>query len=293
MTQAEKVAQTVHLTGGDFADVVKAYGATGLGAFPMYGGGAGAIADRNKLQGALMNSSRLHLPVSFHSETLHGACGGCTIFPMPAAQGSTWNAPLVGAVAAVVATEAYSTGIDRGFSPEINVPTDGRFGRTEENFAEDPMLVGAYGAAAVRGLHAGEASGPSAYLPPFAIVSEAKHAAAYAFGGKDGMAADVSERTLHDIYLRPWREYARAGGRGLMLAHNSINQAPCHSSATLMDWLRAQGNLSGALFGSDMCDVGLLRGPGGFRVAADLEHAAALSMGAGLDQELCNPTDGR
>jgi hypothetical protein len=97
---------------------------------------------------------------------------------------------------------------------------------------------------------------------------------------------------LHDVYLRPWREYANAGGRGLMLAHNSISQVPCHSSVPLMSWLRAQGNLSGALFGSDMCDVGLL-GPNGFRVAAGLEAAAALSMGAGLDQELCNPTDGR
>ena len=294
LTQAEKVAQTVHLTGGAFADVVRAYGATGLGAFPSYSGGVGGLAARNALQAAIMNASRLQLPVSFHSETLHGACGGCTIFPMPAAQGATWNAPLVGAVARAIAVEAFATGIDRGFSPEINVPTDARFGRTEENFGEDPMLVGALGAAAVRGLHGGDAGagGPSSYLPAFAIVSEAKHAAAYAFGGKDGMAAELGERALHDVYLRPWREYAQAGGRGLMLAHNSINQLPCHSSTPLMAWLRAQGNLSGALFGSDMCDVGLL-GPNGFRVAAGLEAAAALAMTAGLDQELCNPTDGR
>jgi beta-xylosidase len=63
-------------------------------------------------------------------------------------------------------------------------------------------------------------------------------------------------------------------------------------AAALMGWLRAQGNLSGALFGSDMCDVGLLA-LNGFRVAAGLEQAAALAMAAGLDQELCNPTDGR
>ena len=239
-----------------------------------------------------MNMSRLHLPVSFHSETLHGACGSCTIFPMPVGQGSSWNVALVSAIARVVAIEAWSTGIDRGFSPEINVPTDARFGRTEENFSEDPALVGALGAAAVLGLHGGNTGSPSDPLPPFAIVSEAKHAAAYAFGGKDGAAADLSERTLHDIYLRPWREYALAGGRGLMLAHNTINQEPCHSSRTLMGWLREQGNLSGALFGSDMCDVGLLR-VNGLHVAASLEAAAALSMGAGLDQELCNAEDGR
>lgn len=142
------------------------------------------------------------------------------------------------------------------------------------------------------GLHGDEAGGPSTYLPPFAIVSEAKHAAAYAFGGKDGMAADVSDRTLHEVYLRPWAEYAAAGGRGAMLAHNSINQEPCHGSASLMAWLRAQGNMSGALLASDDCDVGLL-GPAGFRVTSGLEGSAALAMGAGLDQELCVAGDGR
>ena len=58
------------------------------------------------------------------------------------------------------------------------------------------------GVAAVRGLHGGNMQGPTAYLAEGTIVSEAKHAAAYAFGGKDGMATDVSERTLHDVYLR-------------------------------------------------------------------------------------------
>ena len=77
--------------------------------------------------------------------------------------------------------------------------TDPRFGRTEENFGEDPTLVATLGVAAVTGLHGGSIEGPSSYLPPGAIVSEAKHAAAYGFGGKDGAAADLSLRTLHDM----------------------------------------------------------------------------------------------
>jgi beta-glucosidase len=242
-------------------------------------------------QGALMNNSRLRIPVSFHQETLHGANAG-VIFPMPASQGASFNAELVRSIAAVIAAEASATGTDRGFSPELNVPTDPRFGRSEENFGEDPALVAALGVAAVVGLHAGNTEGPSSYLPDGAISSEAKHFAAYAFGGKDGMAADVSPRTLHDVYLRPWKAYAEAGGRSAMMAHNSVNQQPCHASAEFMGWLRAQGNMSAALLASDMCDVGLL-GPKGFRVAADLPGAAALAMGAGLDQELCNPHDGR
>ena len=292
MTNEEKQAQTIHLTGCTLEDCTRRFSATGLGALPQEGGdGPSIVARRNAFQGALMNSSRLHIPVSFHEETLHGANAG-VIFPMPVAQGATWNVDLVGQIASVVALEAAATGSDRGFSPELNVPTDPRFGRTEENFGEDPTLVSAMGVAAVRGLHQGSAGGPSSYLPPGAIASEAKHFAAYAFGGKDGMAADVSERTLHDVYLRPWKEYAEAGGRSAMMAHNSINQEPAHASAYYMGWLRAQGNMSGALLASDMCDVGLLAAHG-FKVAADLPGSAALAMGAGLDQELCNPYDGR
>jgi beta-glucosidase len=290
MTNEEKQAQTIHLTGGALSDVAAAYNITGLGAYPQEGASAlEVITRRNAMQGALMNSSRLHIPVSFHQETLHGANGG-VIFPMPASQGASWNVELVHSIAVAIATEAYATGTDRGFSPELNVASDARFGRTEENFSEDPTLVSAYGVAAVTGLHAGNTEGPSSYLPPYAITSEAKHFFAYAQGGKDGAAADVSERTLHDVYLRPWQAYASAGGRGAMMAHNSINQEPCHASPTYMAWLRAQGNMSGALIASDMCDVGLLRA---FRVASSLGSAAALSMGAGMDQELCNPSDGR
>ena len=93
-----------------------------------------------------------------------------------------------------------------------------------------------------------------------------------------------------------------------MLSHNSINDVPAHADPELMDALRAWGpagtNSSGMLLASDMCDVGLLaaggqskqvhRGPGtGFGVAANLSEAGAMSMTAGMDQELCNPTDGR
>jgi beta-glucosidase len=127
-------------------------------------------------------------------------------------------------------------------------------GRTEENFGEDPTLVAAMGAAAVSGLHGGNAGGPSTYLNhSIAIVSEAKHAAAYGFGGKDGAAADLSPRTLHDVYFRPWREYMAAGGRGAMLSHNSINDVPAHANAMLMASLRNWSVGSGGiLLASDM-----------------------------------------
>jgi beta-glucosidase len=301
MTNEEKQAQTIHLTGynrsDNAAELKKDFGATGIGALPGGYSSPSEMITHNELQMWFVNHSRLHIPITFHAETLHSAIGMGTIFPMPCLQGATWNQPLVHDIARAIASEASSAGLDRGFSPELNVCTDPRFGRTEENFGEDPNLVAAMGEAAVKGLHNGEVGGPSQYLPRGAIVSEAKHAAAYGFGGKDGMAADMSERTLHDVYLKPWKRYAEAGGRGAMLAHNSINDEPCHSSSYLMHLLRSWGNFSTGFMASDMCDIGLLADlPGrqnGFGTAKDLADAAAQSAAAGMDQELCNPTDGR
>ena len=84
-----------------------------------------------------------------------------TIFPMPAGQGSSWNRTAVRAVAAAIAAESRASGADRGFSPELQVATDPRFGRTQENFGGDPHLVSALGVAATLGLHGGDTTGPS------------------------------------------------------------------------------------------------------------------------------------
>ena len=103
--------------------------------------------------------------------------------------------------------------------------TDPRFGRLEENFAEDPYLVAAYGVAAVQGLQ-GDDGGFSDYVSTRHAVSQAKHYAMYAAGGRDGftpLGGGIAERTLFEVYLRPWRDVMQqAGARGVMAAHNMI-----------------------------------------------------------------------
>lgn len=303
MTNAEKAAQTILFTAWvDNASAYKAaielYNSTGVGALSGEGCGDAQctrLAYQNAAQATIINRSRLHIPASFICETLHSADGISTIFPMPCLQGATWNTELVHDVATSIARQARAGGVDRGFSPEINVCTDPRFGRSEENFGEDPALVSALGVAAVTGLHGDNMEGASSYLPTGAIVSEAKHAAAYGFAGRDGGPADLSQRTLHDVYFRPWKEYVAAGGRGAMMSHNSINDIPAHANAELMNFMRSAGGdaSAGMLIASDECDVANLMNTvdkgrvRGFGIAANLSHAGALSMTAGLDQEFC------
>ena len=261
MTLQEKVNQLLHVwTNVHDDDVRKRYGHTGVGAMYIQTISANTtcnadrscrLAARNSLQRDIMASSRLGIPVTFVVESLHTAFDKqdgrrerpsaaapplATIFPMPVGQGASWNRTLVRTVAAAVAVEARASGCDRGFSPELQVVVDPRFGRMEENFGGDPLLVADLGAEAVTGLGGGAngADTPNTYVPAGKLVSQGKHFAAYGFGDHDGAPADLSIPLLHDVFLKPWRAFVKNGGRGCMAAHNSVNNQPCHSSKWLL-----------------------------------------------------------
>ena len=231
-------------------------------------------------------------------EALPGVLGA--VFPMPNVQGASWNRTLVGAVAAAVAAESRAVGADRGFSPELQVATDPRFGRGQENFGADPHLVSELGVAATHGGQGarphgapGPALGPNAYIDGEHLVSEAKHFCAYGHSAFDGQGADVSLATLYNVYLRPWKAYVRrAGGRGAMAGHNAVNGIPMHSNAWLLTHvLRRELGCEDCLIGTDFNDINNLvefktanesRYPG-FAPATD---GSLQALAAGVDQDL-------
>ncbi len=192
MTSDEKVAQLNHFSPSvlNWSAVTAPWNSTGWGAMTIEStpnpGAAGCnvscrIANLRQFQQAAVARTRLAIPLTFVIETSHCGAAGGTIFPMGVAQGATWNASLVQAVAAAIADEGWSWGGSRGLSPEINVVTDQRFGRTEENFGEDPQHVAVLTTAAVTGLQGGVGSPATDYLPPKALVAEAKHMVAGSF----------------------------------------------------------------------------------------------------------------
>ena len=264
MTLEEKVNQLlnpwpVKLT---CQQIIAAYGSTGVGALYAY-----AITDceapgqshadaQNYLQGYLLNNSRLGIPVATISETLHSSVEGGAAFPNPTLLGQTWDVALVEAVGAVIGLEARTAGVTRGFAPVLQVVTDPRFGRYEEAFGEDPYLVSRMGVAMTRGQQG--TGGASTYLEDVAHVSnEAKHAIAYAASGRDWYRADVTPRTLMDVYARPWRAViGEAGLRGLMVTHPEVAGLPMHGNGPILTGvLRGLFGGEELLFASDAGDV--------------------------------------
>jgi len=211
---------------------------------------AGRIAIARQYQLDALRVSRLGIPVTFHIETSHCGAAGGTIFPMGITQGASFNVDLVGEVAATIGLEARAWGGTRGLSPEINVVTDPRFGRSEENFGSDPLLVTKMVERATVGLQGG-ATAADDYLADFStgVIGEAKHCCAYGWSGLDGGAADIDEKSLHDVYLKPLRAFIRSQGRGMMMSHNNLNSIPMHMNAPIMKTLfRGTWNYKGFLF---------------------------------------------
>ena len=293
MTTEEKVAQLLELWGGPgiFAKLLRVYNHTGVGAV-MIGGGAPnstcagspacRVAIQNELQQRMAEGTRLGIPITFTQETMTSGGHNGTSFPHPAAQGSSWNTSLVHQVAKAVAAEAYYSGVDRGYSPVLQVVTDPRFGRWHENFGGDGLLVAACATAAVTGLQGDGGSGPNTYLTPGHIVAEAKHFGAYGGTSKDGGPVEVGMGALHDIYLRPWKAAAKAGLRALMASHNDINGRPCHSNPFLLTQImREEFGFGDALIASDGHDVNRVYYTG---TCTDAVDAAAQCLSAGVDQ---------
>lgn len=104
--------------------------------------------------------------------------------------------------------------------------------------------------------------------------------------GKDAYRVDISPQTLFNVYLRPWRAYAAAGGRGAMVSHQETNGIPNHMSAYLQTTVwRDMFGATTTFLASDASDVSHLPA---FGMAVNCTDAAILALTAGLDQELVN-----
>ena len=290
MNREEKIAMTfaTHTS----QNIVQAFNRTGVGAAKFMsafdcapGDIKSCVQQRNQLQQMFREQSRLKIPISFINEGLHGGAAGGTIFPEPIGQGMSWNVSLVSKIAAVTAAEASAIGVDSVFAPVVNMMTDPRFGRLQEGFGENPIIASHMGRAAVIALQGGPGNATT-YLPESAVVSLGKHFGAYgaAIGGLNGGPADVSNRTLHEVYLRPWIALGRAGVRAVMPAHNAVGDVPCHANRWMLQQkLRDEYGFGAGVALSDCDDIGALVS---FGMAESRTHAAALALEAGVDWDL-------
>lgn len=236
---------------------------------------AGAEASY-KLQKIAVEESRLHIPLIFAFDVIHGLK---TIFPIPLAEAASWDIPSMERSARIAAVEASAMGIHWALSPMVDIARDPRWGRIAEGAGEDPYLGSLIAKARVRGLQGDDLGKNNT------IVACAKHYAAYGAGiaGRDYNAVDMSERTLREVYLPPYKAAVEAGVGTLMSSFNSLNGIPATANSFLLrDILKKEWNFKGFVV-SDFESIKELI-PHGF--AADESNAGRLAANAGLDMDM-------
>src|SRR5213594_38787 len=235
----------------------------------------GAAATR-ETQRVAVTESRLGIPLLLGYDVIHGYR---TTFPIPLAEASTWDPAAVEATAHAAAREAAAAGVNWTFAPMVDVARDPRWGRISEGAGEDPYLGSVLAAARVHGFQGADLRAPDA------VMATAKHFAAYggAEGGRDYNTVDVSERTLREIYLPPFRAAVDAGAGSIMTSFNEIAGTPSHANRWLVTaLLRGEWKFSGLVV-SDWTGVEELRGHG---VAGSRADAGKLALETGVDMDM-------
>ena len=255
MTLEEKIGQTVQYSAG-FATGPSASNLTydELVAKGQVGSMLNVVgAERtNHYQHIAMEKSRLHIPLLFGLDVIHGHH---TTFPIPLAVAATWDPAAAETVARVAAEEARADGIAWVFSPMVDIARDPRWGRIIESNGEDPYLSSALARAWVKGYQQDDLSKPDS------VAACVKHFAAYgaAIAGRDYNAVDMSELTLRQVYLKPYHAAVDAGVATVMTSFNSINGVPATADPfTLTQILRREWHFDGFVV-SDWGAVGELK----------------------------------
>ncbi len=235
----------------------------------------GAAATRDA-QHIAVTESRLRIPLIFGHDVIHGYR---TIFPIPLGEAASWDPEAVEAAARVAAREAAAAGVHWTFAPMVDIARDPRWGRIAEGSGEDPYLGSAMAAARVRGFQGADPRAPDA------VLATVKHFAAYggAEGGREYNTVDLSERTLREVYLPPYRAAVEAGAATVMTSFNEIGGIPSTASPWLMTTLlRREWGFRGFVV-SDWTAVAELLNHG---VAGTRADAGKLALEAGVDMDM-------
>ena len=235
-----------------------------------------SVAATTEAQRIAVEETRLGIPLLFAFDVIHGFQ---TMFPIPLGEAASWDLDLVEKNSRIAAIEASAAGLHWTFAPMVDVGRDARFGRVMEGAGEDPYFGAQMAVARIKGFQGDDLSRPDT------IAACAKHFAGYAFAeaGRDYNTVDVSNTTLHNTILPPFKAAAEAGVATFMNSFSELDGVPATADAYLQNTLlKAQWDYRGLVV-SDWDSIGEMQEHG---YSADLSQAAAQAINAGNDIDM-------
>lgn len=229
-----------------------------------------------RIQKEYLEKSKHKIPLVFMDDVIHGYR---TIYPIPLAQGCSFDADLIEQAASETAKEASAAGIHVTFSPMADLVRDPRWGRVMESPGEDPYLAGVAAAAMVRGYQGEDVSAKDK------VGACIKHFAAYGQpeGGREYNTVDMSRGVLRDFYLPAYKAAVDAGVELVMASFNTVERVPATCSQYLLrQILREEWGFKGMVI-SDFAAMDEIMN---HCVAADAYEAGEKCLKAGMDMEM-------
>ena len=279
MTLEEKIGQLVQYSAGtptgpgtgrnDYRELAAKGGIGSL--FNLTG-----ATETNDIQRIAVEKSRLHIPLIFGLDVIHGYR---TTYPVPLALSATWDPSLIEQLSHLAAREASTEGVRWTFSPMVDIARDARWGRIVEGAGEDPYLGSALAQAYIRGYQGTRLDAPDS------IAACTKHFVGYgaAEAGRDYNTTEIPERLLRQVYLPPFQATVDAGTATFMSAFNAVNEVPATANAfTLTQVLRKEWGFKGFVV-SDWTAVSELMAHG---IANTGDVAARKAFTAGVDMDM-------
>ena len=237
--------------------------------------GVGAALGR-EAQRVAVEETRLGIPLLLGADVIHGMR---TVFPIPLGEAASFEPDLARRTARAAAVEATAAGLHWTFAPTVDIARDQRWGRVAEAAGEDVFLSCAFAAARVQGFQGDDLKAEDAML------ATPKHFAAYGAvtGGLDYNSVEVSDGTLRDVHLPPFKAALDAGALTIMSAFNDINGVPASANHELMTViLRQEWGFRGFVVSDYTADFELVA----HGYAGDDREATELAFNAGLDMSM-------
>lgn len=229
-----------------------------------------------ELQRIAVEETRLKIPLLFGYDVIHGYK---TIFPVPLGEAASWDLQAIELSARIAATEASAAGLHWTFAPMVDIARDPRWGRVMEGAGEDTYLGCKIAEARVRGFQGTQIGNTDA------VVSCVKHFAAYGapLGGRDYNTVELSENTLREFYLPPYKAAIDAGALTVMTSFNDVNSIPASGNRWLLtDLLRKEWGFTGFV----VTDYTAINEMVQHRVLANEKEAGELALNAGVDMDM-------
>jgi len=242
MTLEEKIGQLNLVTpGGAVTGAVVSKGVDDKIRKGMVGGLFGITGPEKirQAQDIAVKNSRLHIPLIFGLDVIHGHK---TIFPIPLGLSCTWDTALIRRSAAIAASEATADGLNWAYSPMVDIARDPRWGRIAEGSGEDPFLGSQIAKAMVLGYQGTD------YSSAKTLMACVKHYALYGASeaGRDYNTVDMSRIKMYEYYLPPYKAAVDAGVATVMSSFNEVDGVPATANKFLLtDVLRKQWGFKG------------------------------------------------